>query len=195
LRAEGFVQTLTGRGTFVSHPTEDDLADAFTWQLRLSGSRRFSVDELYEARGAIELCAVELAAERATDEDIDTLQRLLSSMSQGRADAAAYTAADVDFHVTIARMSRNAILPTLLLPIVSTIVEGVFESHGSEGATERGITAHTRILRALRSRDPVAARAAMAAHLRESRSIFPEPVAARRRGGARRGATRAGTET
>ncbi|HTW98930.1 MAG TPA: FadR/GntR family transcriptional regulator [Acidimicrobiales bacterium] len=189
LRAEGFVQTFTGRGTFVSLPTEEDLADAFAWQLRMPGTRRFSADELYEARGAIELCAVELAAERASAEEIATLEKLLASMTEASKDAAGYTAADVGFHVAVARASRNSLLPALLLPIVSTIVEGVFESHGAKGATELGIAAHARILAALRSKDRVAARAAMSAHLRESRSLFPEPVTDRpsvpRRPGAR----------
>ena len=36
LRAEGFVETVSGRGTFVRHPSETDLADAFAHQLQLS---------------------------------------------------------------------------------------------------------------------------------------------------------------
>ncbi len=36
LRAEGFVETASGRGTFVRHPTEADLADAFGHQLLLA---------------------------------------------------------------------------------------------------------------------------------------------------------------
>ena len=36
LRAEGFVETVSGRGTFVRHPSETDLADAFAHQLLLS---------------------------------------------------------------------------------------------------------------------------------------------------------------
>ena len=35
LRAEGFVETISGRGTFVRHPSETDLADAFAHQLLL----------------------------------------------------------------------------------------------------------------------------------------------------------------
>ncbi|HJY69104.1 MAG TPA: GntR family transcriptional regulator, partial [Streptosporangiaceae bacterium] len=53
LRAEGFVETVNGRGTFVRHPSEADLADAFVRQLQLSGDPELTADHLYEARQAI----------------------------------------------------------------------------------------------------------------------------------------------
>src|SRR5580700_5911408 len=66
LRAEGFVETVNGRGTFVRHPSEADLADAFVRQLQLSADPELTADHLYEARQAIEVSSAALAAERAT---------------------------------------------------------------------------------------------------------------------------------
>src|SRR5258708_606093 len=67
LRAEGFVETVNGRGTFVRHPSESDLADAPVRQLQLSGREpELTVDHLYEARRAIEGSAAGLAAQRVT---------------------------------------------------------------------------------------------------------------------------------
>ena len=104
LRAEGFVDTISGRGTFVRHPTETDLADAFAHQLLLATSGPGpTADQLYEARQAIEVVAAELAAQRATPEALETLERLLATMTESRDDAAAYTAADVGFHIAVAR--------------------------------------------------------------------------------------------
>src|SRR5580704_6876233 len=104
LRAEGFVETISGRGTFVRHPTETDLADAFAHQLLLAASGPGpTADHLYEARQAIEVVAAELAAQRATPEAVETLERLLATMTESRDDAAAYTAADVGFHIAVAR--------------------------------------------------------------------------------------------
>lgn len=182
LRAEGFVETVSGRGTFVRHPTEADLAQAFSRQLLLAGSDDGpTADHLYEARRAIEVVAAELAAERATEDSLTTLRKLLRSMQDSRGDAAAYTAADVGFHVAIARASQNPILPTLLAPLATMIVKGMYESHDTSNAVELGISAHSKVLRAIERRDPAAARRAMTAHLNESRRVFPDHVSDTRR--------------
>jgi GntR family transcriptional repressor for pyruvate dehydrogenase complex len=194
LRARGFVRTVPRRGTFVTHPGQEELADAFALQLQLPTSDRFTPDELYEARAAIELFAVELAAQRAGEEQLAALEQQLTSMYDTCQDPPAFTAADVGFHVALARASGNKVLPTLLLPIISTILEGVYESSRAEGAPEHGIAEHEQILAALRRRDPVAAVAAMAEHIRASRTRVPESIvggpraagAARARGNNRR---------
>jgi DNA-binding FadR family transcriptional regulator len=175
LRAEGFVETVNGRGTFVRHPSESDLADAFVRQLQLSSLEPdLTADHLYEARQAIELCSAALAAERATPELTATLERLLQAMIDSNGDAAAYMAADVGFHVTVARATENPLFPALLAPIATMIIKGMFESHGTPDAVQLGIAAHGRVLAAIKQGKPEAARRAMAAHLRESRSIFPD---------------------
>jgi GntR family transcriptional regulator, transcriptional repressor for pyruvate dehydrogenase complex len=176
LRAQGFVETISGRGTFVQHPSQSDLADAFAHQLVLAHGPGPTADDLYEARGAIELISAELAAQRATEDSIEALERLLSAMKESREDAAAYTAADVGFHVEVARATLNPLLPTLLAPLARLIVEGVFESYSTSDAVRLGIAGHTRVLQAIKRGDPGAARRAMAAHLHQSRQVFPERV-------------------
>lgn len=196
LRAEGFVQTESGRGTFVRHPTESDLADAFGHQLLLAVPSP-TADQLYEARQAIEVVAAELAAQRATPDSLATLERLLATMADSADDAAAYTAADVGFHVAVARATLNPLLPTLLAPLATLIVKGMFESHSTPDAVSQGIAAHTRVLRAIKRGDPAAARRAMAAHLRESRRVFPEQLVKSQNGTRRslpRRAARAATK-
>lgn len=182
LRAEGFVETISGRGTFVRHPSEADLAEAFSRQLLLSGTEDGpTADHLYEARRAIEVVAAELAAQRATPDSIETLRKLLTAMRDSGGDAAAYTAADVGFHIAVARASQNPILPTLLAPLATMIVKGMFESHDTSNAVEFGIAAHTKVLRAIERRDSPGARRAMTAHLNESRQMFPDDVATGKR--------------
>jgi DNA-binding FadR family transcriptional regulator len=179
LRAEGFIATINGRGSFVRHPSESDLVAAFARQLSVSSAAAapdLTPDHLYEARTAIEASTAELAAGRATPESIAELGQLLQSMRDSHSDPAAYTASDVGFHVAVARASGNPLFPMLLSPIVSYIVAGVFESHGFDSAVRAGIADHERILAAIADKDPDRARQAMVEHLHASRKLFPEQV-------------------
>ena len=146
-----------------------------------------TADQLYEARQAIEVVAAELAAQRATPDSLATLDRLLATMAESRDDAAAYTAADVGFHAAVvARATLNPLLPTLLAPLATLIVKGMFESHSAPDAVSQGVAAHTKVLRAIKRHDAAGARRAMAAHLRESRRVFPEQLVNRQSGARKR---------
>lgn len=176
LRTQGFIETHNGRGSFVRHPTEADLARSFAHQLELSASRPITVDDLYTARQAIETTAAEMAAQGADEDKVQTLERLIDAMRDSRDDPAAYTASDVGFHVAVAQASGNPLLHAILAPLAAMIVEGVFESHGFADAVDKGVTAHEKILDAIRCRDGARARREMQAHLAESRGFFPEGV-------------------
>ena len=105
-------------------------------------------------------------------------------MMDSRHDAAAYTAADVSFHIGVARASLNPLLPTLLAPLATLIVRGMFESHGDPDAVLSRASRRTPTSCARsKKRDPAAARRAMAVHLRESRQSFPRSWSGRARPG------------
>lgn len=174
LRAGGYLETVTGRGTFVRHPDAGHLAESFIQQIRLTGAQPLSVAQLYEARAAIEVAAATLAAPRATADDIAKLASLLEQMRDNAGDAAAYTAADVGFHVAVAAATGNPLFPTLLAPLIDLIIERMFETHSLPDATSAGIAAHARVLGLIERQDAAGAAAAMADHLAESRGIYPD---------------------
>ena len=142
--------------------------------MQLSGREpELTVDHLYEARRAIEISAAALAAQRVTPELTQTLESLLQAMADSAGDAAAYTAADVGFHVAVARATDNPLFPALLAPIATMIIKGMFESHGTPDAVRLGIEAHGKVLQAIRRGQPAAASRAMAAHLSRVPFDFP----------------------
>ena len=97
-------------------------------------------------------------------------------MHYSRSDKAGYAAADVGFHVAVARASKNPLLPALLTPLVQTIVEGVMESHRTPRGVSLGLKGHSLVLEAVIARDADAAAKAMTKHLQDSRKIFPPDV-------------------
>lgn len=182
LRARGYLETVTGRGTFVRHPDAAHLADTFVQRIRLSGGQPLSVAQLYEARSAIETAAAGLAAERADEAALALLRQHLQDMRDNAHDPSAYTAADVGFHVAVASAAGNPLFPTLLAPLVNLIVEGMYESHGAPEATSGGIAHHSRILARIEKGDARGAIRAMREHLRESQLLYPDDAIARASG-------------
>ncbi len=174
LRARGYIRTVVGRGTFVRHPDASDLAEAIVRHTSLSTDRPITADDLYEARGAVEVLATRMAAERRTNEECEQLAVHMAGMERSVREPAAFAASDAGFHVALAHASHNPLLPTLLSPLLSMMVDGMLRSHASPAAVEAGLTDHRLILDRVRAHDPDGAAQAMANHLRGSRIHYSD---------------------
>lgn len=123
--------------------------------------------ELTEARVLFESEAAALAATLITDETLEELDKLCASMSCDASEPAHETA-DREFHLTIARATRNRAVRYVIEGLwrMRTEVSGVKRAHEDVCRREPGsrIDEHRQILEALRARDPAAARTAMRAH-------------------------------
>jgi len=133
--------------------------------------RSFSPKELYQVytvRAALESLAARLAAERLTDEDVQTLRRVLDEMihvAQER-DEKGMVRLDNRFHETILQISDNQLLYQLWQTLQFgywTIVTARSSSYDLEELARR----HEALLEALASRDPQRAAAAMQHHIED----------------------------
>jgi DNA-binding FadR family transcriptional regulator len=168
LRERGLLETVSGSGTFVKHPDADHLTEAVLRHLRVAGDGTASIGKVYEARVAIESTTARLAAERATDHDVEHIAVRLETMRAAAADVQLWTASDLGFHVAVARASHNPFLPTLLAPLVKVIEHGIAESFRSRQAVRSGLKAHEEILDRIQQHDPAGAEQAMREHLSDS---------------------------
>lgn len=175
LRERGYVTTLNGRGTFVRRPDIASVSQSMQRHLQMSAGTDYSVDDLYEARRTIELEASALAATRASDAQIERLERFLTLMSESApADPEAYTTADASFHLEIAQATQNSLFSVLTAPLLDGIVHGMFHSvNASSAGMTSGVAEHRRILDCIRSGDAEGARREMANHLSNSRLAYP----------------------
>jgi GntR family transcriptional repressor for pyruvate dehydrogenase complex len=83
-----------------------------------------------------------------------------------------YAALDVEFHLGIARCSKNQVLQELLAPIRGVLQEFIAKSQELPGIKENAHEHHGKILSALRQRNPEKARRAMRAHLHTCERAF-----------------------
>jgi GntR family transcriptional regulator, transcriptional repressor for pyruvate dehydrogenase complex len=165
LSAIGVVRIVSGAGMFVGDGNLSLLAKPLSLRL-LRGGR--GTAELIEARRVLETELAGLAAERATPEEIETIEDGLAEMEARQQDIERYIDSDIQFHLAIARGAHNHVLldllQTLQLIIRGWIVQSIEEYEGRPSS----IHEHVPIRDAIRARDAAWARAAMKEHLEKS---------------------------
>jgi DNA-binding FadR family transcriptional regulator len=163
LAARGLIDVRVGArgGLRIATSDPDRLIDAFSIQLRLMGLTR---DELFEAMLAIEPVTAALAAERATDAQIDSLRDLVDRSRDAVDDPVEFTGLAVGFHQRLADVSANRALRASLAALRSTQLEHLGPPT-TRPIAERVASIHDSILQAIAARDPALARERMLDHL------------------------------
>jgi DNA-binding GntR family transcriptional regulator len=142
-----------------------------------------TIHELMEARLPIETEIAGLAAERASDAEIAALDALLRETGRHIRDGNRAELARIDrnFHVGLARASRNEVMVHLIEHLHERSLIMWFANLSGRERFQSAYDQHRDILEALKRRDPKAARQAIRAHLEALRSNLPA-----RRGAAER---------
>lgn len=148
LEEEGLVKLTTGRGAFVVSLTTSE------------------VRELLEVRSALELLAVQLAAERATDEDLAHLEASIEKLTALHRESDGWDQPwSCDFHLDIFTAARNQKLREQGWGIHRQLRLTRFRSGASSDRTEEAREEHMAILEALRSHNAQEAGGHMQVHL------------------------------
>ena len=120
-----------------------------------------------EARRILEPSIAALAAERATDDDLAEIARILEEMEAAVENGGQVVAYDSAFHAAVARACGNPTLVFLINALTDALGESREASFRPEVGATTAIEGHRRIMVALRAHDPVAAREAMLGHIND----------------------------
>jgi GntR family transcriptional repressor for pyruvate dehydrogenase complex len=164
---QGLVAVRPGDGIYVQTPDQSTVVDAFSRYMQLHRGANW-VEELYETRRLLECGIAALAAERASEDDIQLLASHLEQMRAHIDDPHEWAQADWSFHEALAESAHNSLLPLLLNPLYEQALLVFEEAWHTPRAPESGLRAHAELIRHLRDRDPKGAREAMLAHLNQS---------------------------
>lgn len=161
LSAKGMIDARQKRGTFVQPRSSWNLldTDVMRWQTQADAGHGL-FDELTEMRVIVEPAAARLAAERATDADVEALSAALDRMAAAR-DLAATVRADLEFHRLLMAATHNAFLTQVERIIAIGLAERDKLVHGS--VDDDPVPSHRAVLDAIAARDPEAAYTAMRA--------------------------------
>lgn len=170
LSAKGLLETLHGVGTTVRALTREEMVAPLNLFLR-SWGRDVSLNHLHQVRSLLEVENIGLAAEQASEEDIQDLRRILEEMEAAKGDPLLFAAKDSDFHRRLAQTTHNPLL-TLLLDSIHDLLVGIRELVAQDsGLVERVMPAHLEMLDCIVMRDAKRARQTMRAHLLAALSV------------------------
>lgn len=167
LQAMEIIEVKNGKGIYVK--SKDSLKIEAT--INVEDERQLLLNIL-EMRRGIEGLAVKLAAERATQEDIEEMYKNLVIMKEKSSRGECNPVEDRAFHHAIYRASKN--------PILNKIVEDLYEVFGvlwnnplgMGKAMNEGINLHEKIFIAIKNKEPKKAEKAFEKLMNEYELMF-----------------------
>lgn len=168
LQTEGLLTARAGAGVFVA----DVLGSAFAPALiRLFARHDAAVFDYLAFRRDMEGLAAARAARLGSDTDLQVVQRILARMEAAHAKRNPDDEAQLDaqFHMAIVEASHNVVMLHMMRSMYDLLREGVFYNRQimfrQRPTRDALLDQHRGINAALQARDPVAAQAAVEAHL------------------------------
>jgi len=162
LESMGLIAIRPGEGTFVREVSVESLIEPLAHMIL---SQREAVGELFEARRLLEPAIAGLAARRATQDDLQEMERILEEQAKEVAAGLTGLAQDAAFHASIAASVRNRAITRIVNALMDLLTQSREESLQTPGRPTRSHEDHRRILDAIRRRDEAGARRAMLDHL------------------------------
>jgi GntR family transcriptional regulator, sialic acid-inducible nan operon repressor len=172
LRKMGLVTVRSGERARVTAPTANVLVNELSGAARLLLAQEGGIERFQEARTLFEVGLARLAAERATEEDIDNLRTTLEENRKTVGDHEAFMRSDVAFHYAIAAIPQNPIFTSMHNAVVEWLTEQRAISGRTPVAATAAYSAHERIFAAIASHDPAAAQTEMQRHLDEVARLY-----------------------
>jgi GntR family transcriptional repressor for pyruvate dehydrogenase complex len=172
LQQNGLIELENGKRARVIEPSAARLIDELSGPARFVMAREDRLKQLQQARVLFESFLARNAAREATPEDIERIGEALERNKASVGDRDAFVATNVEFHLEIARASKNIFFDAL-----HTTVQKWLEEHrrvvvGKPGATELAAKRHQEIFDAIKAHNPDAAEEAMRRHLGETTDTY-----------------------
>lgn len=171
LEANGLIAVRVGArgGAFVASPTKERLSEGLADLMTLSS---LTPRDVTEARTVIELGILPFVVERATEEDIANLRRMVDEGHEAL-DRGAYTMdMSAAFHVGIATSAHNPAIESLVQSFHGPMLLSLRQARDVAPAMGRkGTQEHAALVDAIEKRDVEAAIQVMSTHLDRTASL------------------------
>jgi GntR family transcriptional regulator, sialic acid-inducible nan operon repressor len=174
LQKMGLATIKSGERARVTRPTAQVLVNELAGAARLLLAQDEGVQRFQEARTLFEVGLARLAAQRATGDDLRSLEEALETNRRAVGDPIEFMRTDVAFHYVIATIPRNTIFISLHEAVVGWLTEQRQISGRAPRSAKLAFAAHRRIYKAIAAHDQAEAEAAMQDHLDEVAKLYWE---------------------
>lgn len=164
LQLLGVVEVVQGRGTFLRETHVLPLA--LNWA-RLASSDLIS--QIMEARQIVEVAIAQLAALRATAEDVAAMRSAIEQAARADGNLELSRRAGVDFHLALAKATQNEVLSLMYRTVWSLYVETTRRTQATPESIEDSLEGHRRLLESVERRDPELTSRLMAEHIEKGK--------------------------
>ena len=159
LKSDGLIASHQGKGVFV----EDD-AKARPFRLATTEGSDRSLRHIFELRMGVELQAATIAAERRKPADLRAMLDCLKQMEPNKNSFEQALAADIAFHLSIARATQNPLIVSFMQFLQPHLYESISKARASSArkaqTTRMVYRDHYAIYEAIAASDPAGARGA-----------------------------------
>jgi DNA-binding FadR family transcriptional regulator len=172
LQRMGLVAVSSGERSRVLTPSAKALVGELSGAARLLLAQPGGARHFQQARALLEIGQARLAAQIATENDLERLRAALAANREALGDLQRFRHTDVAFHFAIAEIPRNPIFTSLHEAVVAWLTEQRTISGRLPGAGEAAYAAHARIYEAIAAHDPTEAAQAMQDHLEAVAALY-----------------------
>ena len=170
LQVQGRVVVKHGIGIFVLDEEEGEkLRDSLK-------AAQHKIEELFQMREILEAPAVEWAAERRTDEQLEEIKKAAEALNlaidEDPIDFEKVRRLDMHFHLTIVRSAQNHFLNQTLGTLQEIMFNSMDNTLKLPGRLDASEHEHGVILQAIEKRDPIAARLMIIQHIHNARDAW-----------------------
>lgn len=144
LKERGLIEVHTGDGVYIAKPGTDILKDMVNRLVVLGG---VSIKDLFEFRLAIEVKACGLAAENADETELKYLEEIINRMKLDVEDLELWAKEELEFHMTIAKASKNVLFYSFISPISDHLFKLFLKGRQNPQAKIEGIEGHIAIVK------------------------------------------------
>ena len=158
----GFLEVKQAKRTYVKSVTSGRMQDPLSLLIQTDTQKIY---DLIEVRKAMEAWGAYFAAQRASEEDIERLEKILNEMKQAIEKNQPWEKEDADFHLAVAQATHNTIQIHLMSTIYDLLKESVAKIFTNHVKTKKLYQQHYRILYAIKKHSPEKARESTLEHL------------------------------
>lgn len=175
----GVLDTKPRNGTYVTERTSDIMKAPLHFAVLLKDvSNEERHKELMDTRTLLEVHLAGLAAENATQEDLEAMRRELAALLQAMGKAETWCSYEIRFHEALARAAKNSVMISIMEMLAELLYEQRHKTVESLTDYHESFQLHYRIFEQIQKRDRKAAEDAMRAHFEQLQArtgLNPEP--------------------